>query len=76
MSSLNILNKEISMDNIKSALELFFRQNSIIDDNQVVERITFATIKNPTTIIEWESRKTVPIQIVLKEDLCDIIIHR
>jgi len=72
---MKVLNKEISMDNIKSALELFFRQNSVIDDNQVVSKITFATIKNPTTIIEWEARKTVPIQIHLKEDLVEIIHH-
>lgn len=48
----------------------------MIDDGDEVEKITFATVKHPTTIVEWETLKVVPIQITLKKDLVDIIIHK
>lgn len=73
MPSRRVLNREISQDNIRAALELFFRQASIINDDETVSHITFATIKNPTTIVEWESMKTVPIQIVTKKDEVQLI---
>lgn len=69
MSSKRIINKEISQAYIKTALELAFRQHSVIDDDEDVELISFSTIKNPTSIQEWEARKLVPIQIVLRKPI-------
>lgn len=75
MNSKRIVNKEISMSNIKAAIELFFRNNGVINDSENVELLTFAGIKNPTTIQEWEASKVVPVQLLLKEDQVDVIHH-
>lgn len=68
MTSQRISNVTISMSNIKAAVETFLRQTGVIKNNEDVKLLTFITIKNPTTIVEWETMKTVPIQIITEEE--------
>lgn len=72
MNLKRIVNKEISMANLKAAIEEYLRSpasGKIIENSETVELLTFSTIKNPTTMVEWEALKTVPVQLVLKSDL-------
>ena len=65
-------NLELSMDTLKSLVETWLRTTGEITDSQDVKLLTFATIANPTTVVEWESRKTVPLQLMLKREEVEV----
>lgn len=62
-----ILNLQISMDNIKSSVELFLRTMGELDESDDVEFITFGTVADFTTVKDWNDMKTVPVQVLVKK---------
>lgn len=73
MSFLRIVNEEIPMSQIKSILETHYRALGIINDDEDVKLMTFATVSDTTTVVDWMKMDKVPIQLVLKEQELDRI---
>lgn len=61
-----VTNTELSMDNLKSAVETWLRSVGKIKDSDDVY-LTFGTVSNALTVTEWEKRNTVPLQIHARE---------
>jgi hypothetical protein len=77
MNYSRIINTTVSMDNVKAAIETYLRTiPGLINNSEDVKLLTFGTIKNPTTIIEWESNRIVPLQIILKENKVEKLMSR
>lgn len=68
MNQVRVKNIEVSMSNLKAWVETGLRQMGSITDGQNVKLLTFATIADTTKVLEWEGKKTIPIQLMLVED--------
>jgi len=68
----------LSLDNIKAQLETYLRATKAIQDDQDIVEMKLLPIVNGEHWHknEWEKTSVMPIEIKLKEEGVDIIIHK
>lgn len=69
-----IVNKDVSMSNIKAAVELFLRNVGEIKDSETMLLMTFGTVSDAMKVVEWDAKAIVPVQFVLKTTRQDELI--
>lgn len=57
------------MSNIKSSVEAFLRQIKFIKNSEDIKELKFNVNLSNITLKEWEKLDTVPINIIIEEEV-------
>lgn len=66
---MRVANKTVLMSNVKLELEWMFRRLNIIKDDESVKYLSFGTVGNTVTVVDWNDWKTIPIQIIIEKEV-------